>query len=171
MRNEGSRNHLPTPNNADHLLLSIWSPLTNRDFSTFTLHKKSLEVTCRRDDMEYTNLGVGECECMWGVREGKRGGKEKGKIYDIFSPWIPNSNFARDHPTITKHAGNAPTPPPFLLPHCNRGLSTRTGATLFGLHCSAFFAETFHAILLERTRFLLVPRHGREIQTTRGISA
>ena len=51
---------LGTPNNAKKLLLSTWSPPTNRDFSTFTLHKKSLEETCRLDDMQYTNLG--ECE-------------------------------------------------------------------------------------------------------------
>ena len=67
--------------------------------------------TCRLEDMQYTNLGVGECECVWGVREGREAARKRGKIYDIFSPWIPNSNFARDHPTITKLAGNAPTPP------------------------------------------------------------
>ena len=61
--------------------------------------------------MQYTNLGVGECECVWGVREGREAARKRGKIYDIFSPWIPNSNFARDHPAITTHAGTAPTPP------------------------------------------------------------
>ena len=75
--------------------------------------KRVRRETCRLDDMEYTNLDVGECECV-GSEGGERGGKEKGKdiryLFSMDSQLQLRTRPSHDNEACGECANSLPSP-------------------------------------------------------------